>query len=253
MALIGHWHLNQITGLIALDTSGYGNNGMLEGSMTDADWVLGILGNCLDFDGIDDRVNMGNASPLDQLGNGDFSISFWMKSKDAVPLNNGMLFSKLEDVNNRIELFSNGTNNRLYFVFSRTGAGIWGPFSVGSTVFDTIFNHIVLVIDRTTDKVLLYINKIKDSTEIDISSLSTDVSNTGNVSWGSRYNGTNSYEGLIDEINIFNHALSESEIQYLYNNPSGLSFERMFISFSIKKPKIKFTTIKPNITFEIDP
>lgn len=218
--LIGLWRLDKGSGLIAFDESGYGNNGDLEG--INPTWVDGKSNKAVNFPGTNERIDCGNGAPLDDIGNGSFWISFWMKSPDEVPLNNGMLFSKLKDTNNRIELFSNGTNNRLYFVFSGTGAGVWGPFSVDSTVFDTIFNHIVLVINRTTDKAILYMNTTKDDTEIDISALPVDASNTGRLSWGARNNGSNPYEGVLDEMRIYTGVPTQEDIDFLFKRPDGI-------------------------------
>jgi len=50
--LVGFWKLDENSGVSAVDSSGYGNNGILVG----ATWTGGKSGSALDFDGVDDYV-----------------------------------------------------------------------------------------------------------------------------------------------------------------------------------------------------
>ena len=46
--LVGYWNFDEGAGTVAVDSSGYGNDGTLNG---DPQWVPGQLGSALDFDG----------------------------------------------------------------------------------------------------------------------------------------------------------------------------------------------------------
>ena len=233
--LIGYWPFDKGSGTIAFDKSINSNDGILEG--VNPTWVDGISGKAINFPGTDERVDCGNGSPLDDIGNGDFSLSFWMKSKDAVPLLNSRLFDKLVDANNAILLYSSGTNNRLQLGLIKGGNGALGsPFSTSSTPFDTEFNHIVLVINRTSDLALLYVNTIKDTTEIDLSVLPADCSNAARLSWGASASGGAPYEGILDECRIYNRVLTQSDIDFLFNNPGGI-IPRFFPVYKQLQPK----------------
>ena len=219
--LIGWWTLDDGSGTTAIDSSVNGNYGTLEGSAPT--WVDGKSGKAVNFPGTNERVDCGNSAPLDDIGNGSFWLSFWMKSKDTVPLLDGRLFDKLQGNDDFIVLFSTGTTNRLRFGLKSGGVGVLTDFSTDSTPFDTELNHIVLVVNRTTDLATVYVNTIKDTTEIDISSCPADCRNTGNVSWGARNNGLSPYEGLLDECRIYSGLPTESDILALYTNPGGYS------------------------------
>ena len=222
--LIGYWNLNEGAGVTAADLSGYANDGTLEG--TAPTWVDGINRKAVNFPGTDERVDCGNGAPLDDIGNGDFSISFWMKSKDTVPLSGGELLEKLQDGSNLIILRSDGVVNRLKFLFRKTVV-FEVIFSTDSAPFDTVWHHIVITVDRITDLVCLYVDTVKDSVEGDLSSLPYDCSNTGRLSWGARQEGANPYEGLIDEPRVYNRVLTETEIGFLYAHPSGSYSEEL--------------------------
>lgn len=218
--LIGLWRLDKGSGLIAFDDSGNDNHGELKGD--DPTWVDGKSGKAVNLPGANERIDCGNLSPLDQIGNGSFWISFWMESKDTIPLNYGKLFSKLANSDNRIELYSYGTINQLYFILIKDGIGYWNSFSVDSAPFNTLWNHTVFVINRATNKALIYVNKIKDSIERDISSVPLDCSNTGNIVWGARNAGYGPYEGALDEMRIYTGIPTQEDIDFLFKRPDGI-------------------------------
>lgn len=222
--LIGLWRLNENAGVNAPDTSLYGNNGTLEGD--NPTWVDGISGKAVNFPGTDERVDCGNNVPLNNIGDGDFSISFWMKSKDTVPLNYGGLFEKFVDSPNAIILDSLATTNKIRFYFAKSA--VVKTINFDAAPFDTNLNHIVLIVNRTTDKVNLYMNNTKDAQELNVSGIAADSSNSASVSWGARPDGTQPYEGLLDECRIYDRVLTEDEIEFLHNHPDGFpgdSFE----------------------------
>ena len=97
------------------------------------------------------------------------------------------------------------------------------PWSTTTTPFDTNLNHIVIIINRTTDKALLYMNTIKDSVEIDISSVPADISNEANVSWGARHDGILPYEGILDEMRVYSGLPTQEKINTLYRIPGGFA------------------------------
>ncbi len=258
--LIGYWPCNDGTGLKVWDYSGNANQGTLEG--TAPAWKGGQKGYAVNLPGTNERIDCGNDAPLDQLGNGSFWLSFRMKSKDTVPLSFGVLCTKFNNASNRMELGSSGSSNRVVLILAKSGVSLLNAFSVASTIFDTEWNHIILVINRTTDKALLYFNTIKDSTEIDISSLPIDSSNIGNLSWGARNDGSAPYEGALDGMRIYTGVPTQEIINWLYWEPYAIfktwrrryQFfpERIFLSFTGQTPGITMAGNTPGVTITGD-
>ena len=216
--LKGLWHLNKGSGLVVYDESGYGNDGALEG--TTPAWVDGISGKAVNLPGVNEYINCGNNAPLDNIGNGSFWISFWMKSKDTIPLTWCVLCAKFfNSADHTIHLSSYGTGNVLRFASYIDGIGVAENFNAAP--FDTNWNHIVIIVNRTTDKVLCYMNNVKDVVEIDISLASADLSCAGNLSWGAKLVSSNPYEGILDELRVYDGLPADGIIEFLYNNPSG--------------------------------
>ncbi len=69
---VGIWRFEEI-GDIALDSSGYGNHGTIHG----ATYEDGIFGSALRFDGVDDYVDCGNDASLDITD--AITIEMWIK------------------------------------------------------------------------------------------------------------------------------------------------------------------------------
>ena len=53
--LVGHWKLDDGSGTVAADSSGNGHNGTLQGN---PQWIEGLFGMALEFDGSPDRVDV---------------------------------------------------------------------------------------------------------------------------------------------------------------------------------------------------
>jgi len=78
---VGYWKFDEGSGTVASDSSGNGNTGTLKNG---PQWVNGISGTALSFDGSDDHVSIPDSSSLDISGD-QISIEFWMKPTVDLP------------------------------------------------------------------------------------------------------------------------------------------------------------------------
>ena len=86
--LVAHWKLDEGSGNIVEDSSNYGNSGTVYG----ATWTTGAVDGALEFDGIDDFIQIPDDSsnpPVHLSSLGDGSISVWFKC-DYIPTDNGI-------------------------------------------------------------------------------------------------------------------------------------------------------------------
>jgi hypothetical protein len=86
--LVGHWAFDEKSGNIVEDSSNYSNNGTVYGATR----ATGAINDALDFDGIDDFVQIPDnlSHPPEHLDSiGDGSISVWFKV-DYIPIDNGI-------------------------------------------------------------------------------------------------------------------------------------------------------------------
>ena len=82
--LLGYWPMDEGGGTTVGDTSGHGNDGVLQGG---AVWTTGQVGNAVSFDGVDGVVEVadtGEDSILDQYAVTDaFTVCYWIKDDDS--------------------------------------------------------------------------------------------------------------------------------------------------------------------------
>jgi len=213
---IGFWAFNESIGSIAVDSSKYDNNGTLH-NFTGTYWVEGQFGNGLQFNGSNSYVDCGNLIPLSLIGKQSFSLSF-MISFDSVT---GIIWQKYEDSSNYIKVFISGGYLKIE------------AKSLGSYIINESFNfypianieyRIVLCFDKTNLVCSLYVNKLKDTIEVGWNT-DTDISNTGNVFWGST---SSSFAGVLDQARIYNKVLDFREVFACYED--GILDENSFRS-----------------------
>jgi hypothetical protein len=220
--LILHAPFDEGSGLVAYDKSGYGNDGDLEASMTDGDWVTGKVGKALEFDGSNDYVDFGNDAPLDDLNTEDWTIAFWIKTAGTSPGGTyERIFSK-DDGTGRIELYDANGANVLRLGYGDGVVNESANFS-SSDIWDQEWHHIALVFALGT---YCYLN-IDGSfvSYVDISGISSAgfaVASSLEVGGKSI---SSDFPGMIDDVRIYNRRLHADEITALADYPdlrSGL-------------------------------
>jgi len=208
--LVGYWSFDEATGTIAYDKSGYGNNGTLYNFNWTATsgWATGKVGGALSFDGVNDYVSIANTSSLQIVGN--LTLLFWAyptnisKSRqNPVGKAFGGEFDLTMETDSGLSYYhgSAGGNSSPYM-----GCFSGGVFSNNNWVF------VAVVRDINTKTIKYYKNG--DVSPSNCGSWVNPSISTRRVGIGYEYAGY--WQGLIDEIRIYNRALSDSEIKALY-------------------------------------
>ena len=210
--------LNAEEGLVAYypfngnanDESGNGNNGTENGGVTLISDRLGNANSAFSFDGVDDYIRVLDDDSLDITDH--FSVSFFIKT----PLSQtGYFFTKHKasvdgDGSWFLELQPNNTIMFESTPFSDYSV-ITGPITVGT------WNHVAFTFDHGTDNWNTYVNGQLTGT----GTRAFSIGNTAiDLIFGAHMNNSggiyNFYEGELDDIRIYNRALSEAEITALY-------------------------------------
>lgn len=208
--LVGEWHFNEGSGEIAEDTSGNNNDGILINIDPATDWVNGKLGNALAFDGVDGYVDCGHNANLDLKDK--ISILLWIKPNAAGEggPNAGPVCKAESGVDWSWQLRYNapGGGNYMGFQFNGDPEGsTW--VSVKQNLSPGEWYHIAGTFDGTTLK--CYLNGIdKDTNQISAIKSGNSTLFIGQDGWGNIFNGT------IDEVRIYDKALTPEEIQADY-------------------------------------
>ncbi|MCK5475623.1 MAG: LamG domain-containing protein [Candidatus Pacebacteria bacterium] len=225
--LVGFWNMDEGAGTTAYDGSGNGNDGTLTSGpkwTTDSAPLLGGAGggSVLDFDGVDDSVNISPSSLINDLP--AVTISMWVNAESFGESNKSYLLSKEYNGGDGFWAQVHGSYSALHFQvdYDNTNLKSWSADNSFSSSDFNIWKHIVI----TWDGSMLANNTrfYKDGVELShgISETSNAVGNRvsdvgSNLYIGNKSFATRTFDGLIDEMRIYNRTLSAEEIRHLYN------------------------------------
>jgi hypothetical protein len=216
--LVGYWKLDDNNALTSvIDYSGKGNTGTAYSGTATSTSVLStstaMVGRAMTFDGVDDYIRMTDSASLN-IGTTDFTISMWLKL-NSLTAQQAVISKQLLNTNN-------GDDGWIFFMYSDGGGnGIcaWydqarGAYAnLGFTALPNTWYHTVIV--KNYSKVLIYVykNGVLVNT---FSSPATNINVAQPLKIGINNWAAHGFNGLIDEVKIFNRALSATEIQQDY-------------------------------------
>ena len=199
--LVGWWPFNGN----ANDESGNGNNGTVNGAALTTD-RYNNLNNAYSFNGTTDYIKVANSILPNTPSSCSFSFWFNSSDNDACFLSDraaGINYAKYQ-----IMISSNKVSSNSYSSGCNSNP-------VQSNYDYNVWNHVVVVKDNTQSSEYLYLNGVLIATVNTLcywSSLnSTNIGRRGGSS-NDAY-----YSGKIDDIGIWNRALTQQEITNLYN------------------------------------
>lgn len=225
--LVGYWPFNGN----ANDESGNGNNGVINGASLSMD-RFGSTNSAYEFNGISDFIEVNNSASLN-LGTQDFSMTVWIKPNEF--LNETQLIINKERTTapdgNQLRLAIAKTDNQsdghIYF-FTQTGNNgltfsSTNGYSLQTNSIAELNSWSFLTIVRTGIIFKLYLNGQLISSENSNTGVTIDyTTNYNNFIFGATSQATGNgklafFKGLIDDIGIWNRALTNQEITNLYN------------------------------------
>ncbi len=190
--------------------------GSNHGSVYGGTWVPGWINGALDFDGSDDYFETSDDTLLQFTMNDSFSISLW-----TLPVESGCLLSKMKAENYDIcfgySLLWFDSDEALTLLLEGSYWFNMGIYTPNGSAPAGSWNHVVIVYDNRD--VSIYIN---GQHQVDgyFSFDSGDTYPDKNLVLGAKSHRSiieNYFKGSIDDVRIFNKALSQSEIELLYN------------------------------------
>jgi len=197
--------LDEGSGSIAEDSSRYGNNGSISG----ATWTIGKLGNGLEFDGENDYVEI----PFNKsLNTTSITISLWFESLGKT--GEQELVDHRGGAQSGYNLRISGSEFPIDLIWIVGGWPDERWLSVSDVIESNTWYHVVATYDFSTGEQKLYLNSL----EIASQNTNKDISGSPESIVLGSVIGHNGYffNGTIDEVRIYNRALSEDEIKALY-------------------------------------
>ncbi len=206
-SLIAHWKFDENNGTIAYDSVN-SNNGTFGTGLSSPTWVSGKNNSGLNFDGND---YISTSSNIGISGNTSRTITGWFRQTSTAKKNivgwgaqvTGQCFDIIAD------------NGHIYGHFY--GSGYDTATGAPSYLLNTWY-HFALTYDGSSAK--FYLNGIHTNSKTLTLNTSNSVFYIGAGAWTN----TNYFNGLIDEVKIYNTALTAEEVKQDYNQGSVVQF-----------------------------
>ncbi|MCD6549980.1 prepilin-type N-terminal cleavage/methylation domain-containing protein [bacterium] len=196
---VGIWKFEEIgAGNTLVDNSGYKNYGVTHG----ATLGTGVIGNCLEFNGVNSYVDIPNSG---SMTNEEMTIEAWIYPRDISSLQ--MIVSKFGANKD----YGVGVNNGHIYIWYGQGGDYTNELG---TIKAYKWQHIALVL-KSWDSYEVYIDgKFVGSR---VGTVPQRASSTANVEIGRAGSmGTNYFNGLIDEVKIYSRAFPSALIKEHY-------------------------------------
>jgi len=191
-SIISKWHFDEAGGAIAYDDMG-NHNGIISG----ATWSEGISGSALNFDGRDDYLEISDISSQYNT----FSLSLWVnftqvnKEQPFISRQNGIGIGRTILGLRNCGGISSYLGKKTIKTYFRPEEGLW--------------HHYVLTYDNGTLKI--YIDGV-----LKITKSVFEEGATGSFIFGSDKVFRKFFKGILDEVTLYNKALSSEEVLSLY-------------------------------------
>ena len=211
--MVGHWKFDETSGTTATDSSGNNNTGTLTNSPT---WTTGKIGGALSFDGVNDYADIGT---MDISGSG-ITIAAWVKADSFLSAIDTRFISKANSTAEQGHYWMLGQTNsggdKLRFRLKAGGSTQTLIASSGDLPINTWF-HAIATYDGTTMR--LYKDGIEVGSVAKSGTINTDTTIPANI--GRNPDGSNHMDGTMDDVRIYNRALTSADISALYAYTGG--------------------------------
>ena len=212
--LVAGYGFNEGSGATVNDASGHGITGNIFG----ATWITGgRFGKALSFNGSSSYVDLGNPALLQITGS--MTWSAWVKAA-ANPPDDGQIVAKSNDLSGWQLKTSPDTGPHTFGVTVSGGTTAFAQRYSATVRSLNTWYHVAGVYNAAARTLDIYVNGVRDNGVLTGTIPASQINSAVNVNIGRRSGGYY-FNGIIDEMRIYNRALSQAEIQADMNTPVG--------------------------------
>ena len=207
--LVARWLLDETSGLTAADSSSHNHHGNLNGGTFSfsSNTTTGKIGRALNFNGSTDYIELPYSS---NLNTSKFTCSLWARVLGGTSYRSP-LTSRHTSPNAGYFFYVTDTNQWGFYT-AAPGASPWSP-SNGPSVSIGVWTFLVGVYDGTHQ--IFYVNG--QQVDSDIVTFVPNTSRPLRIGAGSTEGAVgNKFNGDLDDVRIYNRALTSAEIQAIY-------------------------------------
>ncbi|MBI9015861.1 MAG: carbohydrate binding domain-containing protein [Phycisphaerae bacterium] len=223
--MAGYWAFEENSGSRAYDSTAAGNDGDLEGGLSFYnDSVVGKYGDALDFDGEDDYVGL----PSLGINSNTVTLSAWIKTDGIQDAWDGVIFNRTSG--------DAGINFIANNVLSYHWGGSYG-WNSGIEIPAGQWVFVAMVVEP--DLITMYASN-GDIFVSKTRSGSFDKQDFSGTTYIGRDSSDRSFKGSIDEVRIYNYALTEQHIRNLVNGGQAENPTPANEALDVKKPELSW-------------
>jgi len=203
--LVAAYAFNEGTGTAVGDASGNG----LTGTIAGATWTTaGRYGNALSFNGTSSYVNLGNPTGLQLTGSATWSA--WVFATTNPP-DDGQIIAKSSGAGWQLKTSPDTGPHTFAVGVSASSTSITQRYSTTVRSLNTWY-HVAGVYNAAARTLDVYVNGVLDNGQLRGTVPASQYNSPQNVNIGRRSGGFY-FPGRIDEVRIYNRALTQGEIQ----------------------------------------
>ena len=212
-SLKGYWLMESYNDTGVNDNSTYENFGIFQNGMNTRNIVAGKYGYGLEFDGSDDYLDLGTSDSLD-LDTGDFTFMVWEKSHNTAYSKKAMILTN-NPASASWKGYGFGVMNNPYLIVSQS-AGNNVTLQGAADVTDNAWHHITYICHA--GNYLIYVDGALDATSGGLTAKNISNAQHTMIAYDGHVSSWCYFDGLLDEPQLYNRALSWEEINASYNN-----------------------------------
>lgn len=202
--LVGHWELDETTGSSIADSSVNSNTGTWSdgsGNSVAEETTTGQVGDALDFDGTDDDISIADDASLKPA---NITLAAWVYADST---GGGSHIMDKQSGSTGYGIYLPSGNVSSFVSVDSAWDNTTGPALSTGTWY-----HIAATYDGTTHS--LYVDGALADSNTNAGTL-THTTNSMNI--GTRDGGGQRWNGIIDDVRVYDRALSASEINDIYS------------------------------------
>jgi len=224
--LVGYWKMNDYASNITVADSSILNIDGKAKKYTSALSTIGKLNGALNFNGTTDYISLADINTFDSAAT-PMTIAMWVKPTKLTATPYQMLFDKLDETS-PMKGFSFGAWQTTGTISFSIKSDNWLQVRGSTALPNNSWSFVAVTYDgsKRANGVTLYVNGKAESKIVFYDSLTADdISNTISAQLGARKGANYPFAGAMDNVMVFNRALSQQEITTLYNSGSGTEIE----------------------------